>query len=317
MIAVFGPVPSRRLGRSLGINHLPSHVCSYSCAYCQIGPTLVRASEPEPRYAPELILEQVRDRLATLRRRGERVDYVTFVPEGEPCLDRNLGASIDAVRTLGVPVAVITNGSLLWRPEVRERLLKADCVSIKVDAASPDVWRRINRPHRDLSLEAILEGVRAFAAGFRGRLLTETMLVRGVNDDADELARLATFLGSLHPAVAYVSVPTRPPASAWALPPDESGVNRAVQILGTGVGRVEYLIGYEGTAFTGSGDAERDLLAITAVHPMREDAVQELLTRDGADRGTVERLVADGRLVRTGYGGTWFYLRPITTASRA
>jgi wyosine [tRNA(Phe)-imidazoG37] synthetase (radical SAM superfamily) len=314
MNVVFGPVPSRRLGRSLGINHLPSKTCSYSCAYCQIGATVVREVEPRPCAPPEIVLEQVRDRLSALHARGEPVDYLTFVPEGEPALDWNLGASIDALRPLGLPVAVITNGSLLWRPEVRERLLPADCVSIKVDTVMPDAWHRVNRPHRHLRLEEILDGIREFASQYRGRLLTETMLLRGVNDGPDQLFPLAEFLATLAPAVAYVAVPTRPPASSWALPPDEASVNRAVQILGAWLDCVEYLIGYEGTAFAASGNAEQDLLGVTAVHPMREDAVQELLKKDCADRGVLERLVADGRLMRTAYDGTWFYLRPIVTA---
>lgn len=151
---IFGPVPSRRLGRSLGINNIPPKACSYSCVYCQVGPT--RASEAVPRgfYPPLEVVRQVREAVKDLRSRGERIDYLTFVPDGEPTLDAGLSQEIDLLRPLGVPIAVISNVSLAWRPEVAGALNKADWVSVKVDTVDKRAWRRMNRPHRDMQLPA-------------------------------------------------------------------------------------------------------------------------------------------------------------------
>ena len=242
-------------------------------------------------------------------RRGERIDYLTFVPDGEPTLDLNLGHEIEGLKPLGIPIAVLTNGSLLWMEEVRRDLLKADWVSLKVDAASEGVWRRINRPHGSLSLEEIWEGMRLFAAEFNGTLATETMMVKDVNDDEDELEAIASFLAELQPDVAYIAVPTRPPAERWVEPASEESLNAAYQIFSEHLNHVELLIGFEGEDFAYSGDVERDILSVTAVHPMREDALRALLRRAGADWSLVERLIEAERLRVVEYKGGRFYLR--------
>jgi wyosine [tRNA(Phe)-imidazoG37] synthetase (radical SAM superfamily) len=315
MIA-FGPVPSRRLGRSLGINNIPPKVCSYSCAYCQLGRTIQMQVERRPFYDLEEILGSVRSKVEKAAQAGESIDYLTFVPDGEPTLDVNLGREIGLLRPLGMPIAVITNGSLVWRKDVREELATADWVSLKVDAVQQDVWRRVNRPHGTLELDRILEGMLQFAAAHAGSLVTETMLVEGLNDGEERLMATADFIARLQPDRAYLAIPTRPPAEPWARPPAEEVVNRAVQILTQRVGDVEYLIGYEGNAFAFTGDVEEDLLSITAVHPMRREAVSEFLTRAGADWSVVRRLIAQEQLVETEYGNRTFYLRKLRTERR-
>jgi len=157
MIA-FGPVPSRRLGRSLGINNIPPKVCTYSCVYCQLGRTIKMQVERRAFYEPEDILRDVQDKVEKAREAGESVDYLTFVPDGEPTLDINLGREIELLRPLGIKIAVITNSSLIWREDVREALMKADWVSLKMDSVREEVWRRINRPHGSLQLTSILDG---------------------------------------------------------------------------------------------------------------------------------------------------------------
>jgi wyosine [tRNA(Phe)-imidazoG37] synthetase (radical SAM superfamily) len=262
-------------------------------------------------YDPEEVLRDVQDKVEKARATGETIDYLTFVPDGEPTLDVNLGREITLLRRLG-PVAVITNGSLIWREDVREELAQADWVSLKVDAASEETWRRVNRPHRSLQLASIQAGMLEFARDYKGELVTETMLVKGVNDSVDGLRKVAGFLGRLQPDRAYLAIPTRPPAEEWAQPPGEETVNRAYQVLTEKVGHVEYLIGYEGNAFAFTGNVEEDLLSITAVHPMREDAVDEFLARADADWVVVRQLVAQDQLVETEYGGRQFYLRRLS-----
>jgi len=308
MIA-FGPVPSRRLGRSLGINNIPPKICSYSCIYCQLGRTRTMQVERRRFYDPESVFRHVWDKLNETRDAGESIDYLTFVPDGEPTLDLNLGPDIDLLRVLGLRIAVITNASLIWRNDVREDLIKADWVSLKVDAVDEALWRKIDRPHGTLKIGSVLDGMIAFASEFSGELATETMLIEGVNDDREDLENIGDFLRRLQPSTAYLSIPTRPPAEKWVRPPDEGAVNRAYQILDSRVERVEYLIGYEGDAFARTGDVEKDLLSITAVHPMRESAVREFLARAEADWSVIEDLTARGLLVQVEYDGHRFYLR--------
>ena len=311
----FGPVPSRRLGRSLGINNIPPKSCSYSCVYCQVGPTPAQEIVPRTFYAPQSILAAVSGHVQALRERGERIDYLTFVPDGEPTLDAHLAETIEVLQPLGLPIAVVSNASLVWREEVRDALSRADWVSLKVDALDESVWQRVNRPHPDLSLADILDGIRVFAGSYEGTLVTETMLVAGINDSDASLSGVAEYLAQLGGHTAYLGAPIRPPAVAGTRAPDEATLNRAFQIFSAHLQRVELLAGYEGDAFAATGDAEADLLAITAVHPMREQAVRALLERCGAPWSLVQRLVGDGALRQVPYAGARFYVRRLPVES--
>jgi len=305
----FGPVPSRRLGRSLGINHIPPKTCTYACVYCQLGRTTCLQAKRQAFYAPETVVGAVREKVAQAAARGESIDYLTFVPDGEPTLDLHLGDMLAALKPLGLPLAVITNASLLGDTAVREALHLADWVSLKMDAAAAAVWRQIDRPHGRLRLADILEGAHAFARDFAGTLVTETMLVKGLNDAPETLAVTADFIADLRPIVACLGVPTRPPAEPWVRAPDESTLNQAYHIFTDVLPRVELLIGYEGNAFAATGDAVTDLLSITAVHPLRDDAVIALLARCGTTWDLVEGLVDGGALIAIPYNQHTFYLR--------
>lgn len=305
---VFGPIPSRRLGRSVGINHIPPKTCTYSCVYCQVGRTSELSLERRTFYGTDPIVGEVEALLERARRAGERVDHLTFVPDGEPTLDADLGATIERLAATGVPVAVITNGSLLWRPDVRADLAGAAWVSVKVDAVEPEVWRRTNRPARALSLDRVLDGIQVFARSFTGVLATETLLVRGLSDTPEHLRALAGFLGLLQPAVAYVSTPTRPPAEPWVEPPTADALTLAHQLLAERVGRVELLVEHGGGAFASLGDAARDLVATAAVHPMEREAVLALLASRGLSVDVLEDLLSRGALVEARHAGRLFYV---------
>jgi len=311
MIA-FGPVPSRRLGRSLGINNIPAKVCSYSCVYCQLGRTIRTSIERRAFYNPERIFEDVKRKVKETKSRRERIDYLTFVPDGEPTLDLNLGVEMELLRKMEMPIAVLTNASLLWRVDVRESLLKADLVSVKVDAVGESLWRKINRPHRSLNIDEILEGIIEFSKEFKGELITETMLIDGL-DYTDEIGKIAEFLSELNPRKAYIAIPTRPPAERWVNPANERVVNMAFQVFSKKLGEdaVEYLIGYEGNAFAFTGNVEEDMLSITSVHPMREEGVRELLKKADAGWDVVERLLDEGKLIEIEYGGHKYYMRKL------
>jgi wyosine [tRNA(Phe)-imidazoG37] synthetase (radical SAM superfamily) len=260
-------------------------------------------------YLVDRIVTEVSERVGEIRDRGEPLDYLTFVPDGEPTLDVHLGEVIERLRVLEIRIAVISNASLLWLEEVRNAVGRADWVSLKIDAIREEAWRRINRPHSSLKLAEILEGVTRFASEFRGDLVTETMLLREVNDDAESIHEIADFLFTLRPATAYIGIPTRPTADAWVHPATEQAVTHAYQILVPQLPRVELLTGYEGIEFGISGDPERELLSITAVHPMREDAVRELLQRSETSWAVVDHLTERGDLKRICYRDQWFYVR--------
>jgi wyosine [tRNA(Phe)-imidazoG37] synthetase (radical SAM superfamily) len=297
------------LGNSLGINNIPPKICTYSCVYCQLGRTKKMQVESSMFYNPQKILRNVRDKVKKVKETGDPIDYLTFVPDGEPTLDINLASEIDLLKSLGIKIAVITNGSLIWRHDVRETLMKADWVSLKIDSAQEEIWRRINRPYGTLKLSLIQQGMFKFARTYRGKLVTETMLVKTVNDSKNGLSNIADLLARLRPDRAYLSIPTRPPAEKWVQPPPEEIINQAYHILHERINQVEYLIGYEGNDFAFTGNVEEDLLSITAVHPMREEAVSDFLTRAGADWSVIQRLIDRGQLIEMKYKGRKFYMR--------
>ncbi len=306
---IFGPVPSRRLGRSLGINNIPPKNCSYSCVYCQVGRTMVRQILAQTFYRPEKIVEAVTAKVKATLGVGEKIDYLTFVPDGEPTLDIQLGETIDRLRPLGIKIAVISNASLIWRQEVQHILNKADWVSLKIDSVDEATWKQINRPHEGLQLLTILRGIESFTQQYQGELVTETMLVEGVNDSHESIVSVAEYLFQLKPHKAYLAIPTRPPAETDVKVPDESVIIRAYQLMKKRLVDVEYLIEYEGDTFASTGVVEQDLLSITAVHPMREQAVKAMLAKAGADWDLVQRLLAENKLKQVDYDDQCFYVR--------
>lgn len=308
MIA-FGPVPSRRLGRSLGVNHIPYKVCSYSCRYCQVGPTPQTQIQRREFLSPSEIADAVARRVNDCTASGESIDYLTFVPNGEPTLDTNLGTHIRALAPLGIPIAVMTNASLLWKPEVRADLAGADLVSVKVDTARQENWRRVNGPDDRLDLETVLRGIRTFAQEYNGTLISETMLVGFLNDGAESVTSAAEFLSDISPARAYLGIPTRPPAYPDASPPTNLALVRAYETMRSRLDRVELLPMYESGDFPPADDPIRGLMAILAVHPMRESAMVSYLTEANLDAGQLDALVHDGRVDCVEHNGETFFVR--------
>jgi len=311
-VITFGPVPSRRLGKSLGINNIPPKICSYSCVYCQIGRTKNFGFERKSFYSLKKIESAVGDTLKKLKKKKEQIDYLSYVPDGEPTLDINLGKEIEKLKKFGIKIAVITNASLIWMEDVREELAKADWVSVKVDAVSENIWKKVNRPYRKLILEKILEGIEKFSSMFQGTLATETMLVSGINDTEEELKKIARFLKGLNPDSAYIGIPTRPPAEKRIKPPSEEKINIAYQIFVEKHSlKTELFTGLGGTAFGFTGNVKEDLLNITSVHPMREDQVRELLKKANKDWSVVAELVEDEKIKELKYRRKKYFLRKL------
>lgn len=260
-------------------------------------------------YKAQEIEQDVKQKIREAKEKGEPIDYLTFVPDGEPTLDANLGKEIELLKSSGIKIAIITNASLICREDVREDLGKANWVSLKVDAISEKTWHRIDRGHKSLELKAIVDGMLQFASTFKGELVTETMLIQGINDSYEEIEKIAAFLSKLEPNKAYLAIPTRPPAQKRTKAASESAINTAYHLFNQKVSDVEYLIGYEGNAFAFTGKVEDDLLSITSVHPMREEAVTEFLKKATAKWDVVERLLQENKLVETEYQGKKFYMR--------
>ena len=303
----FGPVPSRRLGNSLGINNIPvKKICSYSCIYCQVGITKHYSVKREVFYDPMKIYTEVENQLNKI---PGKPDYLTFVADGEPTLDINLGKSIEKLRPFGIPIAVITNASLLNDPEVQTELSLADWVSVKIDVNEESSWKKLNRPHKDLSFDKYLEGLFLFSSIFKGKLASETMLVEGLNDQVDLIRSTATLIKQIQPFIAYISVPTRPPAVSSVKKPSETTINTAYQIFKEAGLNTELLIGFEGVNTGYTGNAIDDIMDMCAVHPIREDTMEEILKKDRAD-STILQLLIDGNYIKkVAYNGMFFYIR--------
>jgi len=311
----FGPVPSRRLGQSLGINNIPPKVCTYSCVYCQIGETEHLNCERQAFYDPDELAREVAEKVNELRKRDTRIDYLSFVPDGEPTLDINLGEHIERLKPLNIKIAVITNGSLITLEDVRADLQKADLVSLKVDAATKQAWIKADRPHKSLDLETILEGIREFSTEFRGEMITETMLLQGMNDSPHEVQKIGEFLTSLKPYKSYIAIPTRPTTVKGVLPASDQALTMCYQVFRQWLPRVELLLGHGGDEFGYSGNVEDDLLGITSVHPMSEKNVRQYLKKAGADWRVITDLIERGSLVELQYRGQNFYLRRLPRKS--
>lgn len=315
-LLAFGPVPSRRLGSSLGVNAFGSKHCSYACVYCQLGRTPDMSITRLDAAPPAAVVTAVAWRLGEAERRGVEIDFVTVVSHGEPTLDRNLGETLRRLRRLGRPLAVITNGSLLDRADVRADLQAADWVSVKVDAAREPMWRSLNRPHGKLELGAVLEGLQTFAGDFPGTLVTETMVLAGLNDSEAELAAIGDELARVGPDTAYIAAPTRPPAEPWVRPAPSRGLVRAHEVLGQRLPRVELIVAEPCAPFQPSSDLERELVGVTAVHPLDDESVVELGGGSATALDVAERLVAEGRLDAVTYRGRRFFVPAVAGGVR-
>ncbi len=305
----FGPVLSRRLGKSLGINNIVTpKTCSYNCIYCQVGNTTRQSSSREAFFKPQTILNKIEQHIEKLNNEN-RPDFLTFVSNGEPTLDSSLGEAITLLKKTGIPVAVITNASLLEVETVRADLSLADWISLKIDAGDSNTWMKINRPVSNLDFDTILNNIYVFAREYKGILCTETMLVKETNDSADNFRKLAEIIKKISPRKAYLAVPTRPPSVSSVKAPDTKTLNLAWQIFNNMRIRTELLTGFEGIDNGYTGNIYDDILNITAVHPLREDSLIKLLENDHADFSVVRSLLRQRLIRSTKYNGNKYYLR--------
>ena len=210
---IFGPVPSRRLGRSLGVDLIPFKTCSYDCIYCQLGRTTNKTTERKEWVTLQAVIDQLKDHLHL------KPDYITLSGSGEPTLFSRLEELIYGIKEItDIPVAVLTNGSLLWQPEVREALKLADMVVPSLDAGSSFKFQYVNRSHQDITFNKMLQGLVDFRKVYSGRYWLEVFLLAGVTTTEAEINMLKNCIADIQPDLVQVNTVTRPPAENFAEP---------------------------------------------------------------------------------------------------
>jgi wyosine [tRNA(Phe)-imidazoG37] synthetase (radical SAM superfamily) len=209
---LFGPVPSRRLGRSLGIDLVPWKTCSYDCIYCQLGRTTCKTVQRQEWVPLEKVLQELKERVQV------KPDYITLSGSGEPTLFSRLGDLLERIKTItNIPVAVLTNGSLLWKEDLQRQLLPADLVIPSLDAGNETLFRRVNRPHDSLRFEQMLSGLIAFRRRFRGQYWLEVFLVGAYSTFEAELAAIRRCVDLIQPDRVQLNTVSRPPAERYAI----------------------------------------------------------------------------------------------------
>lgn len=285
---VFGPVPSRRLGQSLGIDPIPFKTCNWNCVYCQLGRTSPFTIQRRDYFPPDEIVAEARG-VIEAHQPGE-IDWVTFVGSGEPTLHASLGVMIRDLKTVtALPLAVITNGSLLYLPEVRQELSAADAVLPTLDAGTERLYQKINRPMPELNFDRFVQGLVDFREQYSGKLWLEVMLISGVNDSQAALEDLAGVLGRIRPDEVHINSPVRPPCEPWVKPADAAGLARATRVLG----EVTHVVGsisgkFDLTGFDNPVDA---MVAVITRHPISEEELIRALA--SWDSGHVQDALAE------------------------
>ncbi len=210
---IFGPVPSRRLGRSLGVDLVPFKTCSYDCIYCQLGRTTNKTMQRKEWVPIDIVMEQLKEKL------DSKPDYITLSGSGEPTLFSKLEDLISRIKNItDIPVAVLTNGSLLWLPEVRKALKSADMVVPSLDAGSSQIFQYVKRPHQDITFSKMLQGLVEFRKDYNGQYWLEVFLLAGVTTPEMEINKLKTCINAIYPDKVQVNTVTRPPAEGFAEP---------------------------------------------------------------------------------------------------
>ena len=302
---IFGPVPSRRLGISLGVDIVPLKTCTFDCVYCQLGVTVNKSTERQS-YIP--MAEALDELKAALDSQTHRVDFITFSGSGEPTLNSQIGEMIHQIKAFTpVPVAVITNGSLLYRDDVRADLREADLVVPSLDAIGDDVFAKVNRPHENLSPELLVEGLRKFTREFAGAIWLEIVFVRGINDSPEEVKRLANLARELKADKIHLNTVVRPPAEDFALAITGEEMQNILSVFDS---RAEVIADFSKLVeLEAHGkDVENQIAVLLKRRPCTVDDLSNSL---GIHRNEVakyiNRLIKDGFARRIKYDDKWYY----------
>ena len=302
---VYGPVPSRRLGRSLGIDLVPFKTCTYDCVYCQLGHTTNKTIERKEYVAVEEILDELEHKLAS----GDAPDYISLAGSGEPTLNDRISDLIGMIKSLTrIPVAVLTNGSLLWKPEVQDALMKADLVLPSLDAGDEHLFRYVNRPHGDISFERLVHGIAAFTKRFPGEVWLEVFLLAGVTGLPAEVEKIAALTRLIRPERVQLNTVSRPPVEEFALAVSQEQMEQFRRLM---PGTAE-LISENGpgelSAPSVQGATDADILALLNRRPCTaEDIAAGLGLHINQVIKRVPALLAAGIVAQTRQNGRSFY----------
>jgi wyosine [tRNA(Phe)-imidazoG37] synthetase (radical SAM superfamily) len=302
MTILFGPVPSRRLGLSLGVDLIPPKTCTFDCLYCQVGRTTQKTAEPKIFVPTQEILEALRLRLDKVR-----PDFVTFSGSGEPTLHAQIDEAIAFVKERGdVRTAVLTNGSLFWRPEVRERVLQADTVMPTLSTVFEKTFGIIHRPHPDLHLPDILEGLRRLRLEYSGQLWVEVVLLAGLNDTEEEIEALSAEMERIAPDKIQLNTVVRPPSDSRALPLDRKRMEDIKNYFGSKAEIIAHAEGFRKERV--HGPLSVAILEMARRRPVTAADISKALNRSLEDvETTVKGLVIKGHLRSREHMGDTYY----------
>jgi len=303
---VYGPVPSRRLGSSLGIDPIPSKTCNYQCIYCQLGRTTNFTNERKNFFPKNEIIAEMK---TAIKQNENNIDYITFVGSGEPTLYRDLGALILKVKEFSKkPVCVITNGALLYDLEVRNILMLADVVLPSLDAGDEKSFIKINRPHPSIKFDAMIQGFIDFRKNFKGKFWIEIMIMKGINDSKEELLKIKEKIDLIKPDRIDINVPIRPPVEEWVKIPDKNIISLLNEIFGE-----YYDINFPEIGKFGfySSDFEKEVLSIIERHPMRQEQILETFSSNNFNKDEIllglENLESKKKIKKILYGQKIFW----------
>ena len=299
----YGPVPSRRLGFSLGVDILPFKTCTLDCVYCQLGPSSRTTVRRRAFFDPKAVVAEVRRVVES----GKPIDHITFSGSGEPTLNRSLGAIIRGIKGFtDIPVVVLTNGTLLHRADVRRDLREADIVVPDLDAATPGLFGRVNRPDKALRLDRMLEGLAAFRREFKGKIWLEVMLVAGINDSDAHVRKLRKAIDAVGADRVQLNTVVRPPADPAARPLSEARAKAIRKALGPSC---EVVASFPKRASRPSGEALEDsILAMVRRRPVTAADMAVALARKPARVvEALKALAADGRVRSVIHDGRTYY----------
>jgi wyosine [tRNA(Phe)-imidazoG37] synthetase (radical SAM superfamily) len=302
MSFLFGPVNSRRLGLSLGVDIIPYKTCTFDCIYCELGRTTDLTLERRP-FQVEAIIREIRE---YFQNPPTIPDYVTLAGSGEPTLNTGIGEILKAVKeTTPRPAAVLTNGSLLYRPEVRQALALADVVLPSLDAAREETFHRLNRPAPGLNLPMILTGLKTFRQEYAGRIWLEIMLLKGINDQEDDLAALKREIEGIAPDRIQLNTAVRPVAESWAQPLSRSEMEAVAAYLGAGA---EIIAAFDRPKCTDTVVTDITLVNMLSRRPMTaQDLASALRLPLPQVEKHLHRLLAAGLISRDLYQNKGFY----------
>ena len=302
---LYGPVPSRRLGRSLGIDLVPFKTCTYDCVYCQLGRTTAKTLEREEYVAIEEVLVELEQKLNS----GDIPDYISLAGSGEPSLNSGIGDLIRKIKSMThLPVAVLTNGSLLWLPEVRDALLEADLVLPSLDAGDERMFRYVNRPHREITFDRMVTGLVEFVEHFSKPVWLEVLLLAGVTGTPSEVQKIAGLAKRIRPERIQLNTVSRPPAEEFASPVATEQMQLFKQLFSSVTEVISESGRDEACVSVRSEDEDASILALLSRRPCTVEGISIGLGMHAGDAiKRLEALSKDGAVKLVRKQGAIFY----------